>query len=82
MVFSRVRNIDPLILELREARRKMMVRAVALSYANREHTIFWALMISSGIFMALVPFRGIQSASLYSIGGTALWAMVHRVRRL
>ena len=81
MILSRVRNIDPLVLEMREARRKMMMRTLALSYANRNHTIFWALMISTAIFMVLCPFRGIQSASLYSIGCTMLWAMVHRVRR-
>ena len=81
MVFSRTRNIDPLILELREARRKMVVRAVALSYANRAHTIYWSLMISSLIFLVLVPFRGISCASLYAIGLTAVWAMVHNVRR-
>lgn len=79
---TRLEQMDPRFIELREARKKMLIWALKGSYARKSDTLYWALLVCITIFVILSPIRGIQSAFLYALGSAALWTMVHRVRRI
>ncbi len=77
-----LQHLDPRVMEAREIRRREFYRALSESYANREHTIAWALVVFVIIWATLTPFRGVTEATLFASAASLLWAAVHKTRRV
>ncbi len=75
-------HLDPRVIEVREAQRRAFRKAISESYANREHTIGWALMVFLIVWLALSPIGGVLNAALFSCLASLFWAAVHRARRV
>lgn len=78
---TRSERLDPRYLENQEAHRRMVLSAVQSSYADRDHTYFWAIIIWGASTLALSPFQRFTIASMFAAFIALAWATVHNVRR-
>lgn len=77
-----LQQLDPRVIEVQEARRRALRIALRESYACREHTLGWSLVVFLIIWLTLSPFGGVAPAALFACLGSLFWAAVHRARRL
>ncbi len=79
---ANLQHVDPRVFEVREARRRALRNLLRESYANREHTFGWALVVFVIMWLTLSPIGGVGPAALFAGLGSLFWAGVHRVRRV
>ncbi len=85
LVRSRIKDtllMDPRYLEYNAARKSKLVGKLRQSYADKNETPLWALLIWAISFVALSPFMAITVAASGAMFVSFAWSMVHRVRRV
>lgn len=83
-VRSRIKDtlsMDPRYLEYNAARRSKFVGTLRRSYADKNETPLWALLIWTMSFVAFSPFMAITVATSGAMFVSFAWSMVHCVRR-
>jgi hypothetical protein len=79
---NRTERLDPRYIEEQQAHRSMLLGRLKASYAERNDTPFWALMVWMLSTLALSPFARIALASGFALFIAIAWAIFHRVRRV
>jgi len=79
---NRTERLDPRYIENLQAHRSMLLSRLKASYAERNDTPFWALIVWMVSTLALSPFARIAFASAFALFIAFAWAAFHRVRRL
>ena len=74
--------MDPRYLEYSAARKSKLVGTLRQSYADKNETPLWAVLIWTIGFIALSPFMTITVAACAAMFVSFAWSMVHRVRRV
>jgi hypothetical protein len=79
---QRLDERDPRCLELEAARRRMLISRLKASYADRNETYIWAILVFLISGFILIPLLGIPWGSAFSALTTLAWTVVHRIRRV
>jgi len=67
---------------MEESRQSRIIYRLKASYANRNDTLTWALMVWSVSAVALRPFMPYEATLERSIIVAVVWSAVHLLRRM